>query len=319
MSAHSSGEPHPALSAFALFASQKDQAANASESPLENSGSVFLSDLSCCTIERMLVKKIVSYLKQFESSGGTPDLGVDKTSFVNWVMKQEKGKKKVLTRTQVVNGIEDGLYKDNQYIGAGKQIGWIKTTTRGRRILDRFGWTLLAADFLRPIGTLGATILGVVGLLSLLLTALFNFGVLRLPANSPTQSSADSALTSTSTTTAECPIPLVVLTGNSQISGNTVGAHFQVCSVAQETACKLLLKDSSSMRGNGRAVEFEVIDCNPHHATSISTSTTGIQCGGSNGPMDCGFKNMTITGFGTGIHNKRCVYHRIPRRIPAQA
>jgi hypothetical protein len=38
-------------------------------------------------------------------------------------------------------------------------------------------------------------------------------------------------------------------------------------------------------------------------AKTVPSKTTAIQCGGSNGPTDCNFTNVTIKGFGTGIYD----------------
>lgn len=54
-----------------------------------------------------------------------------------------------------------------------------------------------------------------------------------------------------------------------------------------------------SIQGNGKGVNIR----DAVTPTSTATGTTGIQCGGSNGPMDCGFQNVTVEGFDTGIRN----------------
>src|SRR5580693_2294363 len=94
-------------------------------------------------IKRMIrMKKIVFYLRRRESMASmasdllAPDTpsplhyglrGVDRNSFVAWVLKQEKYNKKPLTKDQVEYAINDGLSDDFKYIETGADDTFIRT------------------------------------------------------------------------------------------------------------------------------------------------------------------------------------------------
>jgi hypothetical protein len=132
------------------------------------------SNRFCGKIIRMKrARKIVSYLNADELSvpllpSTTSGIqGVDRENFIDSVLEKEKGRSKPLTKGQINHSIDDGLRYG--YIQPGASEGLIKTTTEGRRLLiPVIGWFFLAADFVKPLGILGALVVGIFGIIGIL-------------------------------------------------------------------------------------------------------------------------------------------------------
>lgn len=120
-------------------------------------------------IKRMKnMKVLVTYLRAREKQISPKDstAGIDRDHFLNWILKEQKNSEKPLSNEQIKLALDDCMSEDFKYIERGIRDNSIKTTTRGRRIIDsKWGWFFRFSGFLTPTIVVFTLVLSIGGII----------------------------------------------------------------------------------------------------------------------------------------------------------